>query len=74
MDFGKEVLAGVFVELVQEGRWLVRSSLKSSKTSERVGEVMGRPGKYVAFTMKGQRVCVSKTLKGAALKISEEEL
>jgi hypothetical protein len=35
---------------------------------------MGRPGKYVAFTMKGQRVCVSRTLKGAALKISEEEL
>ena len=71
MFIGKEVVAGVFVERVHSGRWMVRSNLNAGKTPERVGEVMGRPGRYVAFTMKGDRISVQRSLAAAASDCSK---
>lgn len=74
MFIGKEIVAGVFIEQVQGGRWLVRSNLRSGKDPDRVGEVTGRAGKYVAFTMRGDRVAVVRTLKSAVMAVSKWEV
>jgi len=73
MYIGTELISGVFVERIQAGRWLVRSTLNADKTPVRVGEILGRAGKYVAFTMKGDRVSESRTLKSSVGALSQRE-
>lgn len=62
---GSELSPNLFAEEVASSRWVIRFC-KSADFPQRVGEVMGGRGRYLAMLMRGEFIGVKPTLLAAA--------
>jgi hypothetical protein len=56
---------GTYAEEISAGRSVIRQ-IRADGHAHRIGEVMGRQGRYVALRMSGEQVAVHPTLEAAA--------
>ena len=63
---GRKIGAGVFAEKVMEARWTIRSTRPPMMNPARVGEVLGRNGRFVACLTTGENVGITSSLRKAA--------